>query len=370
MPPGTFSQMRPAMFLAVGTWSLMLLLNVVLYALAFGLPGLDYVASATAISLFGVIFSAVLFLVARVVGGWPSLLRWATLCLGVVLLAALLAVIDAFGAMQITDMAPESRRLPPLLQAVNNFGFMVWQFGLLAAAYAMLESNRLAHLRESDLAEARQSALKAERAATAARLAALRYQLNPHFLFNTLNSISSLVVTRRNAEAEGMLSRLSDFLRATLAGVPDGVVSLDAELATLQTYLEVEALRFADRLMIEVDCPAALRNAAVPGFILQPLVENAIKYALAPAKRAVTIQIVAEQQGDALLLEVRDDGEGSGPHGAGRNGTGLGHANIRERLDVMYGGAASFGTRRLQPGYAAAIRLPLSRHGERQGAAQ
>src|SRR5690606_1139451 len=149
---------------------------------------------------------------------------------------------------------------------------------------------------------------EAERTATAARLAALRYQLNPHFLFNTLNAISSLVVTRRNAEAEGMLSRLSDFLRATLADVSDSVVSLDAELATLQTYLEVEALRFADRLIIEVDCPAALRDANVPGFILQPLVENAIKYAVAPAKRPVTIQIIAKRQGDALVLQVNDDG--------------------------------------------------------------
>lgn len=363
MPPGTFSHMRPAMLLALGTWSLMLLLNVTLYALAIGVPSIDYLASSIAIIILGVLFSAALFLIARMVGQWPPLLRWPTLGLAVVALAALLAVVDAFGALQIAamDTKAEVRRLPPLLQAVNNFAIMVWQFGLLAAAYAMLETNRLAHERERDLAEARQTALEAARAATAARLEALRYQLNPHFLFNTLNAISSLVVTKRNELAETMLSRLSDFLRATLAGGTDTVVSLDAELATLQTYLEVEALRFADRLIIDVDCPPSLREAIVPGFILQPLVENAIKYAVAPAKKPVTIAITAKEEDGNLVLQVTDDGDGGDNTGQSeQERTGVGHANVRERLRVMYGAAASFSVEALKPGYRAILRLPLS----------
>lgn len=368
MSSGTFSHLRPAIILALGTWSFMFLLNAALYAMALGVPSFDYVASTTVISMLGVVFSIGLYLVARAVGGWPPLLRWTTLGSAVVTLAALLAVIDAFGALQITDMLPATRRLPAPLQAVNNFAIMVWQFGLLAAAFAMLESNRLAHQRERDLAEAQQMVVEAERTAAEARLSALRYQLNPHFLFNTLNAISSLVVTRRNAEAEGMLSRLSDFLRATLVGVPDAVVCLDEELSTLQTYLEVEALRFADRLIIEVDCPASLRNANVPGFILQPLVENAIKYAVAPSKRPVTISIIAEQQGDTLLLQVKDNGEGIGRSDGGKDGIGVGHANITERLQVMYGAAASLETKIMQPGYVATIRLPLS-GGTEHGAA-
>ncbi len=371
MPPGTFSQMRPAMLLALGTWSLMLLLNVTLYALAIGVPSIDYLASSIAIIILGVLFSAALFLIARMVGQWPPLLRWPTLGLAVVALAALLAVVDAFGALQIAamDTAAEARRLPPLLQAVNNFAIMVWQFGLLAAAYAMLETNRLAHERERDLAEARQTALEAARAATAARLEALRYQLNPHFLFNTLNAISSLVVTKRNELAETMLSRLSDFLRATLAGGTDTVVSLDAELATLQTYLEVEALRFADRLIIDVDCPPSLREAIVPGFILQPLVENAIKYAVVPAKQPVTIAIIATEEDGDLVLQVRDDGDGDDDiRRSDQPRTGVGHANVRERLRVLYGPAASFSVEALKPGYRAVLRLPLSRAQRGQGA--
>lgn len=353
-------QVRSAMALAVGTWSLMYLLNLTLYFLAAGPPGVQFAVSTAVVCLLGMIFSALLYFVARTVSGWNPLGRTAMLTLAVVVLAGALAVIDATGAIQIGDAIPGTKRsLSVSAQVVNNFAIMVWQFGLLAAAYAMLEAYRVAQEHLQDLARARQQATEAERAATAARLAALRYQLNPHFLFNTMNSISSLVVTSRNREAEDMLARLSEFLRATLAGDPNAMVTIDSELSTLQTYLEVESLRFGDRLEVNVQCPASLRDVLIPGFLLQPLVENAIKYGVTPTRRPVMLGIDVRREGDGrVAIAVTDNGGGEG-RPAARVSPGVGHANIRERLDVLYGAAAALDADFTATGYAAVVRLPL-----------
>lgn len=352
----TNSQIKPAMYLAAGTWSLTLVLMFTLNLLLTGKPSLHYLISTAAVCSVGIALSAVLFAVAHTVSGWPALARWSALALGVIVASALLAVGDATFAVQITEGLTNARRLSVLIQAVNNFGIMVWQFGLLGAAYAMLESNRLAREHEMHLAEARRLAIEAERNATVAKLAALRYQLNPHFLFNTLNAISSLVITRRNAEAEDMLSGLSDFLRATLASDPDALISVDEELATLQTYLEVESKRFTDRLVIDVDCTPALRDAQVPGFILQPLIENAIKYAVAPSRVPVTVRVQVLAQAGMLVMEVSDNGENPG---LAAKSMGVGHTNIRQRLQVLYGDQAGLETECLNPGFRARIRIPL-----------
>ncbi len=355
------SQVKSAMTLAVGTWSLMYLLNITLYLLAAGIPSVHFVVLAAIVCLLGIIFSIALFFIARAVGNWNPLARGAVLTLAVIVLAALLAVFDAAGAPQIGDAIPGVRRhLSVSAQAVNNFAIMVWQFGLLAAAFAMLDAYRVAQERLSDLALAKQRAVEAERTATAARLAALRYQLNPHFLFNTMNSISSLVVTRRNEEAEDMLSRLSDFLRATLGGDPNEMVSVDCELSTLQSYLEVESLRFGDRLEVQVDCPPMLRDVLIPGFLLQPLVENAIKYGVTLTKQTVTLGIAIRSEKDHLEIAVTNNGSRTVAAIPRKSGGGVGHANIRERLKVLYGDLASFDAGPTVEGYSAVLRLPVA----------
>jgi len=187
-------------------------------------------------------------------------------------------------------------------------------------------------------------------------LAALRHQLNPHFLFNTLNAISSLIVTRNYDAADAMLVTLSDFLRATLASEPDALLPLGKELATLRHYLEIESVRFGERLAAEFVCPPELYHALVPGFVLQPLVENAITHALAPSAAPVTIRVEASSDGGMLSVAVEDDGMGA-EHDA-RSGAGF--VNVRRRLESLYGAAGSLETGARERGFGATVRLPLT----------
>lgn len=200
-------------------------------------------------------------------------------------------------------------------------------------------------------------ATDAEAARQKAQLAALRLQLNPHFLFNTLNAISTLVMERDCERADRMIERLSDFLRASLSTDPDALILLGEELDTIHAYLEIEAVRFEGRLEVSFDCPEALRDALVPGFVLQPLVENAMKYAVAPALRPVKVAISAETVGEELILRVVDDGDIVDPS-LSLSGGGVGLTNTRARLDSLYGELGSFTAGRTANGYAAEVRLP------------
>jgi LytS/YehU family sensor histidine kinase len=192
----------------------------------------------------------------------------------------------------------------------------------------------------------------------ATQLSALRFQLNPHFLFNALNSLSSLVVLGRPAQAEEMIARLSDFLRATLGEPSDVKVELDAEFDMLDAYLDVERVRFQDRMQVRLDLPGELRKALVPPFLLQPLVENAVKYGVAASHRTVTITISAQYAERNLLLVIEDDGDCHASSG----GSGVGLANIRERLAIIYGERARLDTRPgTKGGFQASITLPLER---------
>lgn len=201
------------------------------------------------------------------------------------------------------------------------------------------------------------------RAANAAELRSLRYQVNPHFLFNTLNSLSALVLTGKRKEAEQMIQTLSTFYRRSLAGDPTGDVELEAEVALQRLYLEIEGVRFPDRLVARYDLPVELEGARVPGMILQPLVENSVKYAVAPTGRQVTVTIVAREEYGRLVIEVSDDGPGgSGTPESGR-GFGIGLANVRDRLAARYGELASLTSGPNQGGgWRTVIRLPLERH--------
>lgn len=170
-----------------------------------------------------------------------------------------------------------------------------------------------------------------------AQLDALRMQLHPHFLFNTLNAISALM-HRDVMAADTMLARLSDFLRMTLESSGAAEVPLRQELEFLRHYLYIEQTRFADRLQVEIDVDRDTLDASVPNLILQPLVENAIRHGIAPTPGAGRIEVSAHRENGSLLLEVRDDGPGPPPGGTLREGVGL--SNTRSRILHLYGGAS------------------------------
>jgi two-component system, LytTR family, sensor kinase len=180
--------------------------------------------------------------------------------------------------------------------------------------------------------------LRLEAAATSAQLTMLRYQLNPHFLFNTLNSISTLVLLKQTEQANAMLSRLSSFLRFTLINEAAAKVTLAQEVETLKLYLDIEKMRFEERLRTEFEIAPDVSDALVPSLFLQPLVENAIKYAVTPQEEGADISIDARRVGERVRIIVSDTGPGlqaSLPDP--KLSTGVGMANTRERLLQAYG---------------------------------
>ncbi|MFD1610428.1 sensor histidine kinase [Sphingomonas tabacisoli] len=199
-----------------------------------------------------------------------------------------------------------------------------------------------------------------ESQASSAQLAMLRYQLNPHFLFNTLNSISTLVLLKQTERANAMLSRLSSFLRYTLVNEPLGQVTIEQEIETLKLYLDIEKMRFEERLrpIFEVD-PIVLK-ARLPSLLLQPLVENAIKYAVTPQEEGADIIISARLAVDRLRILVADTGPGLNEKRPGPiQSTGVGLANIRDRLAQAYGQDHEFDARaRAGGGFEVLIEIP------------
>ena len=177
-----------------------------------------------------------------------------------------------------------------------------------------------------------------EHQASHAQLAMLRYQLNPHFLFNTLNSISTLVLLKQTERANIMLSRLSSFLRYTLANEPTAHVTLAQEVETLKLYLEIEKMRFDERLRPHFDIDPRVAKARLPSLLLQPLVENGIKYAVTPQEEGADITVSARLVGERVLIAVSDTGPGLIEAKARPTlSTGVGLANIRERLAQSFG---------------------------------
>ena len=201
--------------------------------------------------------------------------------------------------------------------------------------------------------------------ASSAQLAMLRYQLNPHFLFNTLNSISTLVLLKQTERANAMLSRLSSFLRYTLANEPTAHVTVAQEVETLKLYLEIEKMRFEARLRPEFDIDPRAERARLPSLLLQPLVENAIKYAVTPQEEGAEICVRVRLAGEIVQIEVSDTGPGPKDRPASPSlstsslSTGLGLANIRERLAQAYGAEGRLETRtRPTGGFSVDIEIP------------
>jgi two-component system, LytTR family, sensor kinase len=199
---------------------------------------------------------------------------------------------------------------------------------------------------------------EAEAMALDAQNRMLRYQLDPHFLFNIHSALATLIHDGRNAEAERMVLLLSSFLRRSLEKDPGAQVSLSEELRGMREYMGVEAVRFGSRLRFVEAIEPGVQTALAPSFILQPLLENAIKHGLGESAQSITIELGAAREGLQLRLWVQDDG-GGGP-ARGPMALGLGLQNVERRLEALYGDGASVAVEpRLPRGFKVTLRLPL-----------
>jgi two-component sensor histidine kinase len=207
---------------------------------------------------------------------------------------------------------------------------------------------------EQLLAAAREESLSAQ-------MRALRYQINPHFLFNTLNSIAGLVEEGAATQAERMILALSDFLRTTLTLDPLHDVRLEEELALQAGYLEIERERFSDRMDVKINIAPELHDAMVPSLILQPLIENAVKHGVGGAPGKVEIVISATSAGQSLSLSVENDALPPGhPHAPRIESTGIGLKNVADRITARFPGHGSFTAAHTAPGrFRASLTLPL-----------
>lgn len=210
------------------------------------------------------------------------------------------------------------------------------------------------------LQDERQKALTAVSMAHQSQLKMLRYQLNPHFLFNTLNAISTLILVNDNKAANQMMSKLSRFLRFSLDNEPIKRITLAKELEALMLYLDIEKVRFGERLEVHVDASDDALKGLVPSLLLQPLIENAIKYAIAKTELTGVIQLKAWVEDDSLHITIADNGpQPFDPNKVKVRGSGVGLSNTKERLKALYGKQYSFNlTANIPTGCVASIEMP------------
>jgi signal transduction histidine kinase len=233
--------------------------------------------------------------------------------------------------------------------AVQTISFWTWFFMAWAGLY-------LALMYSFDVQEEQRRSAELRERAHVAQLRALHSQINPHFLFNSLNSVSALILDKDSDKAEEMVTKLARFLRLGLSADPTRKIPLELEVELQRSYLEIEQLRYPD-LAVSLEVPEELKAVLVPSLILQPIVENAVKYGVAGAPPPATIQIRASRADGELRLEVVDSGKGKQqPAGAG-----IGLANIEQRLALLYGEGRSSLTADRDPdgSYRVVVSLPL-----------
>lgn len=286
----------------------------------------------------------------------PPLVTWLVSIVLVLIASAGFSAIETWS--HATFLRPGSRP-----QGVEFLGAILLDFSILAAWSSLYYGINYYLLLE----EQSDQLLRLEHQASHAQLAMLRYQLNPHFLFNTLNSISTLVLLKQTERANAMLSRLSSFLRYTLVNEPMGQVTVEQEVETLKLYLDIEKMRFEDRLRPRFHIDPAVIHARLPSLLLQPLVENAIKYAVTPQEEGAEIAIEARKVGERVILTVSDTGPGADGQALqpGQSSTGVGLANIRDRLAQAYGAEHRFETQtNIRGGFGVIIEIPFQTQSE------
>ena len=344
----------------LGFWVFYYVLNTLRMVVMPSAHQLDALPRRAAVTVIGVALSALMYLLLRRFEGrsMRTLLTItflasvpAAFAYAYVNYAAFYLVAKTGTMMQeLHDMRVQHESVMSVItESAVSWYFFIAAWGVLYVA--------LSYAARVQGAERKAAAYRSE--AQVAQLRALRYQINPHFLFNTLNSLSTLVLKQRTVEAERMIMNLSTFFRTSLTSDPTADVALLDEIGMQRLYLDIEKIRFPDRLTVAVDVPEDLEDARVPGMILQPLVENAIKHGVAKSSRPVTVTIRARANGGSFHLTVEDDADG-GLRFPKPNGVGL--ANVRDRLATRFDGAANiaFGPRD-GGGFRCDLTLPLLR---------
>jgi len=314
-------------------------------------------------TITGFSITTILAVIYRTLMSRRALVTWGTSLLALVMAIAIHSYIDAW--------------VLSLWRPDADHGFfqlviaVIYVPAILLAAWSSLYYAINFYLR---VEEQNDQLILLENQATQAQLAMLRYQLNPHFLFNTLNSISTLVLLKQTEPANAMLSRLSSFLRYTLVNKPAARVTVAQEVETLKLYLGIELMRFEERLRTTFSIDPETEQALLPSLLLQPLVENAIKYAVTPQESGAEITISTQLIGPLLRIVVSDTGPGlqssstdnrlSGMSYDGGEpvSTGVGLSNIRDRLAQAYGEDHRFDTSEpAEGGFAVTIEIPFER---------
>jgi signal transduction histidine kinase len=292
-------------------------------------------------------------LLSTLYGVYRTLGRFTGVLLSVLTLGAatfLYSLLDAFSFGFIKNAAPGVDLALLLGSVFLNFTVLAgWSALYFGINFYLIVEDQIDQMRDLEVQ------------ASSAQLAMLRYQLNPHFLFNTLNSISTLVLLKQTERANVMLSRLASFLRYTLANEPTAHVTIAQEVETLKLYLDIEKMRFEDRLRPKFDIDPAAEKARLPSLLLQPLVENAIKYAVTPKEDGAEICVAVRLAGDRVQIGVSDTGPGLQPtKNRPSLSTGVGIANIRERLAQAYGPDHRFTMQALPAGgFGVEIEIPF-----------
>jgi signal transduction histidine kinase len=318
----------------------------------YWMPDSPSVAIYAASAFFGVILSTFLRFAYRAIWRWRLAAR---VSLALVLSYCAGAVWQVAKNLIVLSMMPEDIHLEP--------GWLGYFEGVTASFYIMVTWSGLYFgIKWYELLQAEsEKVLRISAMAHQAQLKMLRYQLNPHFLFNTLNAVSTLILDRDSERANAMVTRLSTFLRYSLDSDPISKVSLEQEIQALRLYLDIEKVRFGDRLRFEIEAPDDARRGRIPSLLLQPLVENAVKYAIARSETGGTIRLSARVDRDQLAIELSDDGPGipASSNGGSSDPRGVGIANTRDRLQAMYGVAQTFEIENAATGgVVARIRIP------------
>ena len=336
------------------------LVDVAAAALGRSPPGLMFLVNLPLL-LLGIAQSVALGMLLEQLDRRPAGIKWPLMVLAGICAAAVQTLADHLWLRLAAEtVIPSWQSWAIAFDPRRLFIIFIIYFWTVLLSIALIWAARSGEVARRN--EARASASDA--AASRAEAAALRLQLNPHFLFNTLNGITSMVVRGRGSQAEEMIGRLADFLRATMTDGSHAMISLAQELRTIRAYLHIEEARFGDRLRIIERIDPGLLDLVVPNFILQPLVENAIKHGTAGIAGSVAITISASRRDGLVLIEVINSGgereAGNEPEAELPARGGIGLDNVRRRLAQHYGSEGWLEVGPAGDGYRAAIGLPWS----------
>jgi two-component sensor histidine kinase len=339
---------RSPLFLAtVGIWTVCSSIWGVVIWTVFHHDRIEITVRGEISDLSGFLLCGAAYLVLKRIEHRPPVVRLLT-ALGLTVAATAIYLVVFYASYYVVLPMAEPEH-PWLLNNLDLAVAMMWTFLAWCGVYFALDFSQRLRTTEA-------MALDAEN-----RM--LRYQLDPHFLFNIHSALSTLIHDRRNDEAERVVLSLSAFLRRSLIKSPTDQAPLMEELRAMREYMDVEAARFGERLRFVEHVEPDVSAARTPNFILQPLLENAIKHGLGESAQPITVELGARRQGETLVLWVQDDGDGVRTRSklAAHNSLGVGLENVRRRLQSLYGAAASVVTEPRAPhGFKVTLTLPLS----------